>query len=75
MSGLPPFSNMPPGGGHFTSSATPRLPTSARKERPPSCSKPKADTNDPRTLAIYTKPGTKAIAQLTATFDKERSLR
>ena len=35
----------------------------------------KSRHQDPRTLAIYTKPGTKAIAQLTATFDKERSLR
>ena len=35
----------------------------------------KSRHQDPRTLAIYTKPGTEAIAQLTATFDKQRSLR
>ena len=35
----------------------------------------KSRHQDPRTLAIYTKPGNKAIAQLTATFDKQRSLR
>ena len=32
----------------------------------------KSRHQDPRTLAIYTKPGNKAIAQLTATFDKQR---
>ena len=40
----PPYSNKPPGGGHSTNCATPHSPTSARKERPPSSSKPKADT-------------------------------
>ena len=35
----------------------------------------KSRHQDPRTLAIYTKPGTEAIAQLTATFDKRRSQR
>ena len=33
----------------------------------------KSRHQDPRTLAIYTKPGNQAIAQLTATFDKRRS--
>ena len=32
----------------------------------------KSRHQDPRTLAIYTKPGNEAIAQLTATFDKQR---
>ena len=32
----------------------------------------KSRHQDPRTLAIYTKPGSEAIAQLTATFDKQR---
>ena len=35
----------------------------------------KSRHQDPRTLAIYTKPGNEAIAQLTSTFDKQRSLR
>ena len=35
----------------------------------------KSRHQDPRTLAIYTKPGNEAIAQLTATFDKRRSFR
>ena len=35
----------------------------------------KSRHQDPRTLAIYTKPGYEAIAELTATFDKQRSLR
>ena len=32
----------------------------------------KSRHQDPRTLAIYTRPGNEAIAQLTATFDKQR---
>ena len=35
----------------------------------------KSRHQDPRTLAIYTKPGNDAIAQLTATFDQQRTLR
>ena len=35
----------------------------------------KSRHQDPRTLAIYTKPGNEAIAELTSTFDKQRSLR
>ena len=35
----------------------------------------KSRHQDPRTLAIYTKPGSEAIAELTSTFDKQRSLR
>ena len=35
----------------------------------------KSRHQDPRTLAIYTKPGNEAIAELTATFDKQRALR
>ena len=35
----------------------------------------KSRHQDPRTLAIYTKPGNEAIAQLTATFDIQRSPR
>ena len=35
----------------------------------------KSRHQDPRTLAIYTKPGNEAIAQLTAAFDKQRSLK
>ena len=33
----------------------------------------KSRHQDPRTLAIYTKPGNEAIAQLTSAFDKHRS--
>ena len=33
----------------------------------------KSRHQDPRTLAIYTKPGNEAIAQLTSAFDKQRS--
>ena len=44
MNGLPPFSNEPVAGGHFTNSATRHSPTSANKERPLSCSRPRADT-------------------------------
>ena len=32
----------------------------------------KSRHQDPRTLAIYTKPGNEAIAELTSTFDKQR---
>ena len=32
----------------------------------------KSRHQDPRTLAIYTKPGNEAIAQLTSAFDKQR---
>ena len=32
----------------------------------------KSRHQDPRTLAIYTKPGNEAIAQLTSVFDKQR---
>ena len=35
----------------------------------------KSRHQDPRTLAIYTKPGNEAIAELTSTFDRQRSLR
>ena len=35
----------------------------------------KSRHQDPRALAIYTTPGIEAIAELTATFDKQRSLR
>ena len=35
----------------------------------------KSRHQDPRTLAIYTKPGNEAIAELTSTFDKQRSFR
>ena len=33
----------------------------------------KSRHQDPRTLAIYTKPGSQAIAELTAIFDQQRS--
>ena len=35
----------------------------------------KSRHQDPRTLTIYTKPGNEAIAELTATFDKQRTAR
>ena len=66
----PPYSSKQVAGGHST---TPHSPTSARKEPPPSCSRPRADSQNPRTLAIYTKRGNEAIAHLTSAFDKKRS--
>ena len=63
------------GGGHCTNSATPHSPTSANKERPPSCCSPRADTKTHAPLAIYAKPGNEAVAELTATFDRQRSPR
>ena len=44
MNAPPPFSNEQVVGGRSTNSATPHSPTSAKPGRPPSCSKPKADT-------------------------------
>ena len=35
----------------------------------------KSRHQDPRTLAIYTKPGNEAIAELTSAFDRQRSVR
>ena len=35
----------------------------------------KSRHQDPRTLAIYTKPGNEAVAELTSTFDRQRSRR
>ena len=56
-------------GGRFTNFATPRLPTSARKERPPPCSKPRVDTktraHSPSTPNQETKPSRNSRPHLT----------
>ena len=52
MSGLPPSSNRPPGGGRSTNSATPHSPTSAKRGRPRSCCKPRADIKT-RVLSLF----------------------
>ena len=41
------------GGGHSTNCATPRLPTSVRKEPPPPSSRPRADTRSTHTRHLH----------------------
>ena len=68
----PPYSNRQVVGGHSTNSATPHSLTSARAGASTTLLQAKSRHQDPRTLAIYTKPGNEAIAQLTSAFDKQR---
>ena len=71
----PHYSNKPPGGWTLHQLRHSSLTHLGEKGASTILLQAKSRHQDPRTLAIYTKPGNEAIAQLTSAFDKQRRSR